>query len=78
MPLLSDDIHSGGGMTPARLAECRTILGWPRRELARRLARSEQNIRQMESGDVRIPQNVAEWLERLAKFHERNPPPTRD
>lgn len=64
-------------MTPARLIECRTVLGWTRRELARQLGRGEQNIRQMEAGSVRVPDDVSAWLAKLARFHERNPPPQR-
>lgn len=64
-------------MTPARLAECITTLDWTQRGLARRLGRGEQTIRQWLAGTVRIPSDVAAWLEKVARFVERNPPPAR-
>lgn len=65
-------------MTPTRLRECIEILGWSQRGLARMLGRDEGTARQWARGATRIPDDVAAWLERLARFHERNPPPARD
>lgn len=65
-------------MTPTRLSECIRILGWTNREVARQLSRQEAAIRQYLSGKARIPDADAAWLEKLARFHERNPPPGRN
>lgn len=64
-------------MTPARLHACLATLDWTRRGLARRLGRTEGNVRQWLRGGGSMPYDVAAWLERLAQFHEGNPPPTR-
>jgi hypothetical protein len=64
-------------MTPARLAECIAILGWTQRETGRQLSRQEAAIRQYLTGKVRIPDADAAWIERLARFRERHPPPPR-
>lgn len=62
-------------MTPARFIECREIIGWTRRQIAALLGCSENTLRQMEAEKQAIPPTLARWLERLAKAHERNPPP---
>ena len=64
-------------MTPTRLRECLSALGWTQRGLARVLGRDEGNIRQMARGTVQVPEDVAAWLEKLARYHERNPAPKR-
>lgn len=64
-------------MTPTRLTECLDALNWSNLRLAKRTGWSEGAVRQWEAGKVRIPQDVAVWLERVAQFHERNPPPVR-
>lgn len=65
----------GAFVTPARLRECLNILGWTQRGLARMLNRQEGTVRQWARGVVTIPDDVGEWLERLARFHAKNPPP---
>jgi DNA-binding transcriptional regulator YdaS (Cro superfamily) len=65
-------------MSPARFTDCLFIIGWTQRGIGKKLGRSEQNIRQMVSGAVRIPDDVASWIERLAIFHEHNKPPQRN
>lgn len=62
-------------VTPARFIECREIIGWTRRQLATRLGCSENTLRQMEAEKQAIPKALAQWLERLARAHERNPAP---
>jgi ribosome-binding protein aMBF1 (putative translation factor) len=58
-------------MTPERFDACLTTIGWPRSELARRL-RCDTNLpTRWGRGDAAIPTEVAAWLERLARFHER-------
>lgn len=62
-------------MTPARLSECIRILGWTQRETGRQLSRQEAAIRQYLKGTARIPDADAKWIEKLARYHERNPAP---
>lgn len=62
-------------MTPARFIECREIIGWDRKQLARILGCSDNTLRQMETEKQAIPVALARWLERLAKAHARNPIP---
>ena len=75
-------------MTPTRLRECLKMLRWSQHELARRLGRSEGNIRQMARGTVAVPPEIAGWLEAIAPraatlldalddLMARHPPPTR-
>lgn len=65
-------------MTPTRLRECLALLRWSQRGLADALGRQEGTVRQWARGAVQIPEEVAAWLEKLARHHERNPPPRRD
>jgi hypothetical protein len=62
-------------MTPTRLRECLDALVWTQRGLARLLDRQEGTVRQWARGAVKIPDDVAVWLEHLAQFHEANPAP---
>lgn len=64
-------------MTPTRLRECLEAIGWTQRGLARILKRQEGTVRQWARGAPEIPDDVAAWLEKLARFHERNPAPRR-
>lgn len=64
-------------MTPTRLRECLQACDWTQRGLARLLGRDEGSVRQWARGAVRVPDDVAEWLEKVARFHERHPPPPR-
>lgn len=64
-------------MTPARLAECLAALHWSTLRLAKITGWSEGAVRQWEAGKVRIPPDLAIGLEKLARFHERNPLPVR-
>jgi hypothetical protein len=64
-------------MSPTRLRECLEALVWTQRGLARVLERQEGTVRQWARGAVKIPEDVATWLERLARFHEGNPAPGR-
>jgi hypothetical protein len=67
----------------ARLRECCDIIGWPLRQLTRELNQhgwriADTTVRQGWARDlVPIPDDVAEWLERLADCHQANPPPPR-
>ena len=65
-------------MTPTRFRECLEALHWTQRGLARILDRSEGTVRQWARGAVRIPTDVAIWLDWLAQAHAAAPPPRRD
>ncbi len=65
-------------MTPARFRECLALLRWSQRGLADALGRPEGTVRQWARGAVRVPDDVARWLEAAARWHERHPPPVRD
>lgn len=62
-------------MTPARLRECLSILGWTQRGLAELLLCNNRVVRRWASGDGTVPERVAAWIERLAAYHARHPPP---
>ena len=62
-------------MTPTRLRECLDVLGWSQRGLADMLRTNERQVRRWAAGSAEVPGRVAEWLERVASFHEANPPP---
>jgi transcriptional regulator with XRE-family HTH domain len=64
-------------MTPTRLRECLALLRWSQRGLADALHRQEGTVRQWARGAVRVPEDVAEWLERAGQWHAANPPPRR-
>lgn len=36
----------------------------------------ERLVRRWGAGSVSVPVGIAEWIERLATFHEANPPPS--
>jgi ribosome-binding protein aMBF1 (putative translation factor) len=62
-------------MTPDRIRACLSLIGWSQRGLAERLGHDERQVRRWCSGHHEIPEAVANWLNALADFHERNPPP---
>ena len=62
-------------MTPAPFVECREIIGWDRKQLARLLGCSDNTLRQMEAGKQVITEPLAAWLERLARYHAKHPAP---
>lgn len=64
-------------MSPSRLTECLAAVNWSALRLAKLTGWSEGAVRQWARGAVQIPADVAEWLEIVARFHERNPPPDR-
>jgi transcriptional regulator with XRE-family HTH domain len=64
-------------MTPTRLRECLALLRWSQRGLADALGRPEGTVRQWARGAVRIPDDVAAWLEKAGRWHAKNPPPAR-
>lgn len=64
-------------MTPDRLRDCLALLGWTQRGLARILSRGDGTVRQWARGAVRVPDDVAAWLEARAINAEQTPPPVR-
>lgn len=64
-------------MSPTRLRECLEMIGWTQRGLARMLGRQEGTVRQWARGVVQIPDEIATPLDKLARYHERNPLPKR-
>ena len=61
-------------MTPDRFRECLASLAWSQRGLADILAMDERQVRRWASGST-IPDPVAAWLDKLARYHENNPSP---
>lgn len=64
-------------MTPTRLRECLALLRWSQRGFADALGRQEGTVRQWARGVVRVPDDVALWLEAAATWHAAHPPPRR-
>ena len=64
-------------MSPDRLRECLAALAWSQRDFATIIGRDERQVRRWAAGDYDIPEHIAAWLEKLVRFHERNPPPGR-
>ena len=62
-------------MSPRRLLVCLAVLGWPERELARRMGRHQTEVRRWVSGASPVRADVAVWLETLTAFHEAHPAP---
>lgn len=52
-------------MTPTRFRECLDALHWTQRGLARILNQPEGLVRQWARGARPVPQEVADWLEKL-------------
>ena len=65
-------------MTPTEFRACLDALHWTQRGLARILDRPEGTIRQWARGAVRIPEDVAAWLEQNARFMQSAPVPRRN
>ncbi len=62
-------------MTPTRLRECLTALGWSQRGLADMLEVHETRVRRWARGLLDVPPEVAAWLETLAAVHVAHPAP---
>lgn len=63
-------------MTPDRFRECLNMIGWSMRGVAERLRVHETLVRQWwATGRKPIPDEVAAWLEALARAHGRHPLP---
>jgi ribosome-binding protein aMBF1 (putative translation factor) len=64
-----------GRVTPDRFRECLQLLDWSQRGVAALLDINERQVRRFATGQYRIPDPIAEWLETLARFHEAHPAP---
>jgi len=62
-------------MPPERLSVILTTLGWSAAEVGRRLNIGERSVRRWLSGDMEIPDRIADWLEALMKHMRSAPPP---
>lgn len=62
-------------MTPARLSACLSALDWGANTLATQLGLPRSTVRGWQAGRSAVPDDVARWLDALAKAHERNPAP---
>ena len=63
-------------MTRARLMECISILGWSLHQLAEMLDYPPQFARYWGmSAKTPVPKDVGDWLEKMARYHERHPGP---
>src|SRR4051812_37610696 len=63
-------------MTNEELREHMDTIGWSTRTFSYALNGGDRSgIREMLLGEAPIPQDVADWVERLARFHAANPPP---
>ena len=60
-----------------RLRAALTTLTWSGRSLARLIGENERKVRRWASGDYEPPDQLLVWLEILAAFHDKNPPPAR-
>ncbi|MBZ5763708.1 hypothetical protein EQW76_25050 [Rhizobium sp. rho-13.1] len=63
-------------MTPARFRECLRSIRWTSVDIVNALQCDLAWIEGLESGEIRIPEDVASWLDKLACFHAENQPPT--
>ena len=62
-------------MTPDRLSEVLSELGWQTGELAKRLWISERTVRRWLSGQAEVPDRIAYWLEAVVRVMQSAPPP---
>jgi hypothetical protein len=63
-------------MTPAELHAALTAIGWSGRELAIRIGSHRNLPTAWLQGRTPIPPPIATWLNRLARLHQQNPPPS--
>ena len=62
-------------MDAAGFRDCLHVIGWTQRGLAELVKADSRQVRRWAAGDAVIPDHIAEWLEKVAQFHRRNPPP---
>jgi hypothetical protein len=64
-------------MKPERFLECLEILHWSQRGFAADFGISDRQVRRWGTGVYPIPEEIGDWLEKLAQFHVANPRPRR-
>ncbi len=62
-------------MTPTRFRQCLQSIRWTSVDIVNALQCDLAWIEALESGEIKIPDDVAAWLEKLARFHSENQPP---
>lgn len=62
-------------MTSERFTQRLEVIGWPAREVARRLDLPWKRVCLWMNGRYPVPDEVAAWIEQLATAHERTPVP---
>lgn len=64
-------------MTPADLRATLDRLGMSQSGMASLTGRQPQTVRQWSIGRSPVPADVAAWLARLSRWHDKHPPPSR-
>jgi len=64
-------------MTPDRFRACLAVLDWTQRGIASLLGINFVTVQRWATGKLKIPSDIAAWLETLARCHEANPRPER-
>lgn len=62
-------------MTPARFLECLAALHWSQRGFAAFVGYDDRLVRRWVAGSRPIPEDMADWLEDVVRWHQKNPPP---
>ena len=62
-------------MTPESLRVCLAALRWSQRGLADALNTHPTTVRRWATGEQDVPENVAAWLEDLARYAQQRPYP---
>lgn len=62
-------------MTPTRFRQCLQSIRWTSVDIVNALQCDLAWIESLEIGEIKIPDDVAIWLEKLASFHVDNQPP---
>jgi hypothetical protein len=62
-------------MTPARFQACLQYLKLSDAQIVRYLDMSDGLVRRWKNGTRDIPPDVGDWIERLVRYWEANPPP---
>ena len=63
-------------MTPARFRQCLHSIRWTPVDIVNALQCDLAWIEGLETGEIKVPEDVASWLEKLACSHAENQPPT--
>jgi hypothetical protein len=63
-------------VSPEDLTEALEIVGWSGRKLAAKASCAPNTIVQMQHGERRIPEEIADYLQGLVAWHQANPFPS--